>query len=291
MMRFAYSTNAFRLFPLDRAVRDIAALGFEGIELLADFPHAWPADIVAKPGSAGAIRDLFGAAGLTLTNVNTYTAYAIGDDQRPTWIGSDDDTALRREFTRQAIAMSALVGAPGLTVMPGGRLDVDGEAVTDERRAWAWQRFRNELQALAPAAAAAGVTLLIEPEPGNVIERYTDFLTLIGELPESVREVVGMNLDVGHLVCAGDDVVEGIHACRDWIRHVHLEDIAHRRHVHLAVGDGEIDFVPILRALDGIGYAGWLTLELYTRQDDPVGAGRQSLSALRDALDTALGGA
>ncbi|MBV8084048.1 MAG: sugar phosphate isomerase/epimerase, partial [Chloroflexi bacterium] len=35
-MRLAFSTNAYRRFPFDEAADRIAALGYEGLELLAD---------------------------------------------------------------------------------------------------------------------------------------------------------------------------------------------------------------------------------------------------------------
>ena len=45
-MRLAFSTNAYLKHPFDEAAARIAAIGYEGLELLADVPHAWPAGLL-----------------------------------------------------------------------------------------------------------------------------------------------------------------------------------------------------------------------------------------------------
>ena len=59
-MRLAFSTNAYMRIPFDEAAARIAALGYEGLELMADVPHAWPAGLLE--GTKRAIRDGDGAA-------------------------------------------------------------------------------------------------------------------------------------------------------------------------------------------------------------------------------------
>ena len=46
MIKLAFSTNAYLRFPFDEAAARIAAIGYEGLELLADVPHAWPAGLL-----------------------------------------------------------------------------------------------------------------------------------------------------------------------------------------------------------------------------------------------------
>ena len=45
-MRLAFSTNAYLKHPFDEAASRIASLGYDGLELLADVPHAWPAGLL-----------------------------------------------------------------------------------------------------------------------------------------------------------------------------------------------------------------------------------------------------
>jgi hypothetical protein len=55
--RLAYSTNAYTRFQLPEAIRRIARLGFDGLEILADAPHLLP-DWTAKDHASvtGALR-------------------------------------------------------------------------------------------------------------------------------------------------------------------------------------------------------------------------------------------
>ena len=70
-----------------------------------------------------------------------------------------------------------------------------------------------------------------------------------------------------------------------YIRHFHLEDIAATRvHHHLVPGEGAIDFAATLRAIQAIGYDGWVTIELYPYVDDPDAAARTALERVSRIL-------
>ena len=54
-MQLAFSSNAYTKFSIEETIRRIAALGYAGLELLADVPHAWPAFLLDEQKQA--IRD------------------------------------------------------------------------------------------------------------------------------------------------------------------------------------------------------------------------------------------
>ncbi|MFY7952623.1 MAG: sugar phosphate isomerase/epimerase family protein, partial [Armatimonadaceae bacterium] len=81
---------------------------------------------------------------------------------------------------------------------------------------------------------------------------------------------LGLNFDIGHFYCVKDDPAATVHKLAPLIKHVHLEDIAATRvHHHLVPGDGVIDFRGTLAALKEVGYADWVTIELYTYHENP----------------------
>ena len=45
-MNLAFSSNAYTRFSIEDTIHRIAALGYAGLELLADVPHAWPAGLL-----------------------------------------------------------------------------------------------------------------------------------------------------------------------------------------------------------------------------------------------------
>ena len=62
-LRLAFSTNAFLKFSFAEAARRLAALGYTGIEIMADVPHAWPACLLEEQKEA--IRRSAGASETT----------------------------------------------------------------------------------------------------------------------------------------------------------------------------------------------------------------------------------
>ena len=58
-MKLAFSTNAYLNFSFPETARRLAALGYSGLELMADVPHAWPAYML--PEQKQAIRDAMAA--------------------------------------------------------------------------------------------------------------------------------------------------------------------------------------------------------------------------------------
>ncbi len=82
-MKLAFSSNAYLRFTLEETVRRIAGLGYHGIELLADVPHAWPAGLL--PERVEEIRKLIDGAGLTISNINAFMMNAVADPRQPYW--------------------------------------------------------------------------------------------------------------------------------------------------------------------------------------------------------------
>jgi sugar phosphate isomerase/epimerase len=88
---------------------------------------------------------------------------------------------------------------------------------------------------------------------------------------------LGLNFDIGHAFCMGEDPQDWIARMAPHTRHYHIEDIgADRVHRHLIPGEGAIDFEATLREIARSGYDGWVTIELYPYVDDPDAAGRRA---------------
>jgi sugar phosphate isomerase/epimerase len=127
-------------------------------------------------------------------------------------------------------------------------------------------------------AAECGVTLLIEPEPGLLIERFGQYL----EFAERVNHpALGLNFDVGHAYCVGEDPAEWVPQMKAHTRHYHVEDIAATRvHHHLVPGEGAIDFDAVLQAIAEHSPGLWVTVELYPYRDRPDEAARAARTHL-----------
>ena len=54
-LQLAFSSNAYLNFSIEETISRIAGLGYAGLELLADVPHAWPAGLLPERSGRSAI--------------------------------------------------------------------------------------------------------------------------------------------------------------------------------------------------------------------------------------------
>ncbi len=274
-MRLAYSANAYMKHSVAEAIERTAALGYTGIEMMADTPHVWPA--TTSDGEIADIRTRLESASLDISNVNAFMMNEVQDFWHPSWIEPDPGRRrLRVEHTKAALTMARKLGAKCITTEPGGPLEIG------MTREWAMSTFVDGLIETLKHAESEGILLLVEPEPDLMIENADQFL----ELAERVDSpAFGLNFDVGHFYCVGDPLPETVQRLSAYTRHYHIEDIAATRiHQHLVPGRGAIDFAALIGAIRATRYDGWLTVELYPYLDAPDDAGRDAIEFLRPLL-------
>lgn len=246
---------------------------------MADVPHAWPAYLL--PEQKKQIKKHIEDNHLQISNVNAFMMNAINDHRQkywhPSWIEPYQPyRQVRIDHTRRALDMAKELGAPCITTEPGGPLE-PGQRWED-----ALDLFCESLRPVADHAQAIGIPLLIEPEPGLLLEKATHYERFAQAFP---HPGIGLNFDIGHMYCVNDDPASAIKQLAKHIRHVHLEDIAATRvHQHLVPGAGVIDFKPVIQALRDINYQGWVTIELYPYIDDPDVAARKAYEVISPLL-------
>jgi len=270
-MKLAFSSNAYLHFSIEQTIEKIASLGYSGIEILADVPHAWPAGLL--PERKESIRRHLDQHKLGISNINSFMMNAVADPRQPYWYPGWTDSdphyrAIRREHTKRALHLAKELGAPSITTEPGGRLEPN----------CTWQQaaktFYDELMPCVEVAEQLSVQLLIEPEPDLMIETFDQYLDFMSRIDSPW---VGLNFDIGHAYCVKEDPQDWVAKMAPHTRHYHLEDIASTRvHRHLIPGHGAIDFEATLRAIAATGYDGWLTVELYPYINEPDDAAREA---------------
>jgi len=273
-MIIGYSTNAFVKFSVFEAVEKIGRLGFRGVEIMCDRPHLYPPDFDEE--NLTRLKTLIDAQGLIVNNLNSFTLFAVGDTYLPSWIEPQEERReMRIEHTLQCLKVADFFGCKNISVPPGG-------PVGEISRKKAMALFHQGLEMVAPLAQELDIMILVEPEPDLLMENTRDFKEFIVDVRSPA---IGVNFDIGHFFCAGEDPSGAFEELFEWIGHVHLEDIASsREHNHLILGHGAIQFPEIFETMLRLEYQGNVSLELYPYVDEPEKAGRESLEYLRALL-------
>ena len=270
-MIFGYSTNAFVKYSLFESFQKISELGFRGVEIMGDRPHLYPPDFTAVDLTR--VKDTLKKYDLTITNINSFTLFAVGDTYLPSWIEPEKQRRdIRIRHTKDCLKVADALGCKNISVPPGGPLN-------NMSRKKAMSLFHQGMEQVIPLAEQLEVKILVEPEPDLFIENTPEFKSFIRDIKSPA---VGLNFDMGHFFCAGEDPAAAFEELFEWIGHVHLEDIAATRvHHHLIAGHGAIQFPDIFNIMVRLKYRGDISLELYPYVDTPESAGRESFYYLR----------
>lgn len=277
-MILGYGTNGFANHRLGDALEIIADLGYRGVALTLDHHHLDPyaPDLAARVRT---VRRQLDHLDLHVV-IETGARYLLDPLRKhePTLVSAVGQDR-RIDFLRRALAIACDLGASVVSLW-------SGVAADDDDPAEVWRRLVGGCAAVLDDAEAAGVTLGFEPEPGMVVDTVSAWQRLASQLG---HPRFGLTLDIGHCRCVeDDDAVACVRASTGKLAHVQIDDMRRGVHEHLEFGDGEIDFPPVLRALEEIGYRGLVAVELPRHSHAaPIVAGR-SLRFLHSAANSEL---
>lgn len=235
------------------AVQDIAAAGYQGVEMF----DGNLAEYAATPDK---LRGILEEAGVSLVSVYTGANFIYAD------ILPDELHRIQR-----AAELAATFGAERLVVGGGARR---AAGTTDED----YHRLGEALDRVTDIAEAAGLSASYHPHLGTIVEGPDELerlmpLTRIGFCP-----------DTAHLAAGGADPAATIRKYPDRIRYVHLKDLRRDPFSFLPLGQGELDFPDILEAIKESGYDSWLMVELDEYDGDPLAAAEISRKYLQTLL-------
>jgi sugar phosphate isomerase/epimerase len=272
-MRLGYNTNGFAHHRLDDALEILAELGYTAVAITPDVNHLPPFETTSA--ELARVRRKLESLGLAPV-VEAGARYVLDPrrKQRPNLL--EADRAERRErlrFLERGAEMAAELGATALSFWAGVKPpEVSG--------AEAWERLVEGVGEACERAAAAGVRVAFEPEPGMLVESLAGW----ERLRDAVRHpAFGLTLDVGHIPCTEEvSPAEAIRRYAEPLLNVHLDDSRGGIHEHLQIGEGEIDWPATARALRDIAFAGIAAFELSRHSHAAPAAARQAIERWRE---------
>jgi inosose dehydratase len=247
--------------PLDTALAEGAAIGYQGFELGNKFPR-----------DANALRKVLAPHGLALVS------------------GWYSGQLARRSAAEEIAAVGphlTLLAEGGANVMVYGEVadNIQGsDAPLYKRprftRAAQWREYGERVTVFARYTQDHGVRLAYHHHMGAYVETPAD----VDRLMDNTGEEVGLLFDTGHMTFAGGDAVAMLEKHVARVCHVHCKDVrpdvvklARNRGwsflesvingAFTVPGDGAIDFGALIGILRRHAYRGWLVVEA---EQDPA---------------------
>lgn len=272
-VKLAFSTNAFKRYSLEDSISEIGAIGYDGVEILCDIPHLFPP--LPPRQYLSQLDSFLEKLHLGVSNLNAFTLYAVNDVYHPSWIEMDKrSTDIRLIHTINCLKAAKLLRVKNISTEAGGPQTGNVGERNDLIKL-----FKKNIERAVDIAEAENVRILVEPEPGLIIENSLQIAEFLRSFDS---KSIGLNCDLGHFFCVGEDPAEVVYRLADYIGHFHLADISSDRvHNHLLPGTGSINFKDIFDAIGSIGYRGFITVELYTYHDNPIETAHKAYEYLK----------
>jgi len=273
-MKLGFSTNAFTEKSLLYAIKSISTIGYHGIEIVLDVPHLF---LPITKYTLTTLKNAKKKYEIEITNLNSNTVEGWYRQKRhniekfePSLSNNNDKfRKWRINYTKKVIDLAHELNAPSVSITSGIKASYS--------KPKNFSKLCTSLEEIATYAEKNDVQIAIEYEPGLLVENSNDVLRLISNDFKNI----GVNFDLCHAAVLDENIPHVIKKIGKKLYHTHISDCKNKKHYHLIPGDGEIDFIAFIRALNAINYKGFLTGELYTYPKNPEFAATRTFFYLK----------
>lgn len=270
-MKFAICNETFQDWPFQKAFEFAAECGYTGIEIAPFTISNYVTDITSEKRAE--VRLTADAAGLEVVGLHWLLAKTEG-----LHLTSPQSEVRRR--TAQYLGELARCCAE-----LGGKILVFGSpqqrdllpGVTPEQ---AMQHAADVLRQVLPVLEETEVILGLEP----LGPQETSFMVTTAEAVR-LAEMIGspqvrLHLDCKAMATESIPIAQLLRQNRSLLVHLHANDPNRQ-----GPGFGELDFVPILRALGEIDYSGWVSVEVFDYTAGIERLAQESLQYMQQCLE------
>ena len=232
-MKLATSTVCYSKISLDEALDQIAAAGWQNLELVA--VPGW-CHFDCKKDNVSMLKDLLAKYGLTLVALHAGGIKCA----------SAKEAKKSVEYFERCMLVGSELGADRL-VFTGSRRDQGGSL----------DNAVEGLKVLEGMLDMYDFQICIENHYRNWFETMEDYDVLMDALTDPR---MGITMDTGHFTSSEVDMMKFIERFGDRVKHVHVKD--HIGTQSVAIGAGETNNLAVVNALAAQGFDGYLSLEL-----------------------------
>lgn len=201
-------------------------------------------------------------------------------------------------YEKSADELAALrkqVEGAGFTIVGGGTITFEEDTDAGVEKYFAYARAAG-----MPTIVCTGDPVVL-PRVEKFAKRYDIKVAIHNHGPEdhhfpspndALTRVKGMDprmglcIDVGHTARTGTDVVQAVLDAGPRLHDMHIKDLAdmRSRESQVAVGEGKMPVPAIFRALQTIGFSGYVNLEYEINEKDPLPGMQVSFAYMRGVL-------
>jgi protein FrlC len=255
-------------YPLDDVIRRLARIGYDGIEIGAASPHAFPA--FTSPERRREIRSVLDGEGIEL--VSMLPAPGGGPGYNVASANPLERTGAIEHY-KEVADLCAEWGGKTLLYVAGWQA-----FGTSRKQAWEWSR--SALASIAEHSAKLGITVAVEPTSAdsNLIDDCDDLIDMLAEIGKP--NVMAM-FDTYHTLYRNEVPTDYVHRLGANLAHIHIADVNRE-----PPGSGVVDYVGLIGALRAVNYDGYLTMEIgfNRRAVEPDDLARRALNYLRPLI-------
>jgi sugar phosphate isomerase/epimerase len=269
-MKFAICNEIFQDFPLEEQFATAARLGYDAVEIAPFTLEKHVTDItLAQREQIIALGEQYG---LEIAGIHWVL---VGPDGLH--ITSPDPAVRERtvQYLRDLVRFGCDIGGRVMVLGSPKQRDILPGVDPEDARTW----FAHAIAEAAQVPGAGSLQICIEP----LLSDSTNMITTAAEAREMADRIglpnVGVILDVNSMSHEESDLPAAIRATKGYVRHFHANDPCQR-----GPGWGDVDFVPLFRALLDIDYAGYASVEVFDMSLDPIEHAEKSLAYLRSTL-------
>ncbi len=254
-------------YPLEETIRRIAKIGYDGIEIGAARPHAWPPDL--SHTKRGAIREALSKYGLEVS------AICPSNENLNLASPFPQERAEAAQHYEECVQLAYDLKVPITIFVPGWRI-----YGTTYSQAWKWTT-----EGIKPALELAeklGILLALEAVNSfrnNLVNRSDQAMEMVERVASSHMKLM---LDTIHVFLEGENPVDVVKSYGEGLVHVHCVDALKGIYERKVPGQGEFGFESFLGALKEIAYSGYLSVEVWNHNPDQLA--RESFQFLNKLL-------
>lgn len=249
MNRFAICNETFGDWPLEKALQTSAELGYTGWEV-APFMLNTDARLIT-PAQRDQYRKTVESFGLKIIGLHWLLAKTTGFHL------TTHDIEIRKATAAYFEELIRLCSDLGGDVMVLGS-PLQRNRGADLSLEDAHKNAAEVLNSLDSMLTKHQVRIALEPlgpVEGNFLNTADEARTLKGMLQS---DQIALHLDVKAMSSEPEPICDVIRKHADWMIHFHANDPNRQ-----GPGMGDVDFEPIMKTLDDVGYKGWISVEVF----------------------------